>query len=315
MIEDILSQKYGEYLEGLDIYENRTSLILSKIIIKDEYKGEGFGSKVMQDLVDYADQNKKIVALTPASDFGGSKDRLIQFYKRFGFKHNKGVHKSFEFREAMIRYPRLDESMAKDKIKGGLADGMTAKDIAEKHDVPVKDITKELNMGIKIEMEHVDDDKLAKEIALDHLFEIPDYYTRLDDMEKEAKKELNLEESKQKQLIRKLIRENIDLSVTDETADSQTYDIYYNKRKAGHITCGPASSRVFDDTTHEIIELYLDDMYVSLNVANQAVKALWQAHPDVQRLVVSLPSKSHLFWEKLGFSRLNDNYHFLMRGH
>ena len=41
-------------------------------------------------------------------------------------------------------------------------------------------------MGIKIEMEHTDDPKVALEIAMDHLEEIPDYYTRLDKMEKEA---------------------------------------------------------------------------------------------------------------------------------
>ena len=34
---------------------------------------------------------------------------------------------------------------------------------------------------------------MAEEIAMDHLEEIPDYYTRLKDMEKEAKKELSLE--------------------------------------------------------------------------------------------------------------------------
>ena len=51
-------------------------------------------------------------------------------------------------------------------------------------------------MGIKVEMEHVDDESLAREIALDHLFEIPDYYTRLDKMEKEAKKDMKEKEVK-----------------------------------------------------------------------------------------------------------------------
>ena len=45
----------------------------------------------------------------------------------------------------------------------------------------------ELNMGIDIEMEHTDDKNIAKEIAKDHLSEIDDYYTRLTDMEEEAK--------------------------------------------------------------------------------------------------------------------------------
>lgn len=51
---------------------------------------------------------------------------------------------------------------------------------------------KELLAGIKVEMEHTNDPKIAERIALDHLEEIPDYYTRLLKMEKQAmKKKVN----------------------------------------------------------------------------------------------------------------------------
>jgi hypothetical protein len=52
-------------------------------------------------------------------------------------------------------------------------------------------------MGIKVEMEHTKDKDMAKQIALDHLTEIPDYYTRLASMEKEGKA-ANAEKSKKK---------------------------------------------------------------------------------------------------------------------
>jgi len=45
---------------------------------------------------------------------------------------------------------------------------------------------KQLEMGIKVEMEHTTNPLISRKIALDHLKEIPDYYTRLDKMEKEA---------------------------------------------------------------------------------------------------------------------------------
>lgn len=45
---------------------------------------------------------------------------------------------------------------------------------------------KELKMGIKVEMEHTKNKAIAKRIALDHLAEIKDYYTRLIKMEKGA---------------------------------------------------------------------------------------------------------------------------------
>ncbi len=62
-------------------------------------------------------------------------------------------------------------------LKGGVADGMTIKDIAKKHNVPIGDIKKELKIGTKIELEHTDSRKKAKEIVMDHLVEFPDYYS------------------------------------------------------------------------------------------------------------------------------------------
>lgn len=44
----------------------------------------------------------------------------------------------------------------------------------------------QLKMGIEVEQEHTDDLEIAKQIAKAHLFEIPDYYTRLAKMEQEA---------------------------------------------------------------------------------------------------------------------------------
>ena len=110
MVEKYLSDKYKDELIGLDIYEDAKSLKLSRIIINPEYRDSGVGTKLMNDLIDYADKNKKIITLTPSSDFGGNKNRLTQFYKRFGFKLNKGVHKSYEYMDTMIRWPKLYES-------------------------------------------------------------------------------------------------------------------------------------------------------------------------------------------------------------
>ena len=97
------------------------------------------------------------------------------------------------------------------KIKGGKADKLSVKDIADKFGVSVSEIEKQLRMGIKVESEHTNSQTTAKEIAMDHLSEMPDYYTRLDKMEKEAikaAKKLEMKEST-KDLIKRLIRENL----------------------------------------------------------------------------------------------------------
>jgi hypothetical protein len=61
--------------------------------------------------------------------------------------------------------------------------------IARKHRLDVSFVKNQLEMGIPIEYEHTRDKDLATDIALQHLDEIPDYYTRLKKMESSAKKE------------------------------------------------------------------------------------------------------------------------------
>ena len=60
--------------------------------------------------------------------------------------------------------------------------------IAKKHRLEVSFVKHQLEMGIPIEHEHTKDKVLATDIALQHLDEIPDYYTRLKKMEADAKR-------------------------------------------------------------------------------------------------------------------------------
>ncbi len=95
-----------------------------------------------------------------------------------------------------------EESKEGKKLKGGLADTSNLFDLAAKHveDKTVKKqsperiakmlthLTQQLVKGIKVEMEHTDDIEIAKEIAMDHLAEDPNYYTKLKRIE-EAREE------------------------------------------------------------------------------------------------------------------------------
>ena len=55
----------------------------------------------------------------------------------------------------------------------------TINDLVKKHNVSKEHIMNQLLKGIQVELEHTSDDNKAKEIALDHLLEDPDYYTKL----------------------------------------------------------------------------------------------------------------------------------------
>jgi hypothetical protein len=57
-------------------------------------------------------------------------------------------------------------------------------DIRKKHNVSYKRLMVQLSKGIKSELEHTGDVAVAREIALDHLNEFPDYYDRLEKVEK-----------------------------------------------------------------------------------------------------------------------------------
>lgn len=61
---------------------------------------------------------------------------------------------------------------------------LSAKEIAAKHGVSLTYIVKQIAKGVKVEKEHTKSTTEANEIARDHLGERPDYYAKLDKMEK-----------------------------------------------------------------------------------------------------------------------------------
>ena len=66
-----------------------------------------------------------------------------------------------------------------EKVKGGMSDNMTLSDIAKHHDIELAELEAEYAKGLKVEMEHTSDNEIAAEIARDHLYEDPKYYTKL----------------------------------------------------------------------------------------------------------------------------------------
>jgi hypothetical protein len=98
-----------------------------------------------------------------------------------------GADDAFEkYRQAIKKEHGIDIRNFRDSMKGGRADGQA--------------ITKynlgELLMGIKVEQEHTTNKLKALEIAMDHLEEFPDYYTRLLKMEEEAEKDMHAKQKK-----------------------------------------------------------------------------------------------------------------------
>ena len=84
---------------------------------------------------------------------------------------------------------------------------LTEKDISDLHGLDLKDIKKEVSIGINIEMEHTDDKEEAKKIAMDHIKEIPDYYTdseygiiAIEDKQKQKRKTVRISKKEMERL-------------------------------------------------------------------------------------------------------------------
>lgn len=104
------------------------------------------------------------------------------------------------------RYHMSD--MSPDYVKGGYcsrgcaeAGGYFGTNLKKGNVPDSKFDKKQLKRGIEVEMEHTDDPAIAKKIAKAHLAEFPDYYTRLDKMEKEAEKEIGILDKNDKQYL------------------------------------------------------------------------------------------------------------------
>ena len=71
-------------------------------------------------------------------------------------------------------------------LKGGKSDGMDEVALVKKHGVSVAKIREQIEKGMNVEREHIDNQNIQREIAKDHIEEIADYYDRLEVMERQA---------------------------------------------------------------------------------------------------------------------------------
>ena len=93
----------------------------------------------------------------------GKMKKLNEFDKWTDTEHNDWDVSYREF------YEHLTEEVT--KLTGGVGDTTAPSNVN----------TKELSIGVQVEMEHTNDPKIATEIAMDHLTEDPEYYSKLVD--------------------------------------------------------------------------------------------------------------------------------------
>lgn len=142
-IDDIKS-KYQDKVQYLVISENDDALTLNNIVVKPEYRNQGIGQKVLNDLMSYADNNNKIIRLTPTSEYG-TKSRLAKWYKKNSFVENKGRNADLTTYETMYRLPKTNEvNNVKFSVKQPIEE---TKDLIAIHNTTEKKLLKSLQLG------------------------------------------------------------------------------------------------------------------------------------------------------------------------
>lgn len=87
------------------VYSSQTGDIkLHSLEVPKEKRNQGVGSHALKNLTAFADRQNKRVTLTPEAE-KGKKAKLDKFYKRFGFKSNRGRSRDFSVSDTMIRNP------------------------------------------------------------------------------------------------------------------------------------------------------------------------------------------------------------------
>ena len=98
-----------EFLDSLSEEVKLTLTFEGELVVIDKIiaqkKNKGFGSDVMIDLTDWADDNGKTLAVTPTKDFGGSMVKLNRFFKKYGFEKNK----KSDIEARLVRMPKSED--------------------------------------------------------------------------------------------------------------------------------------------------------------------------------------------------------------
>lgn len=89
----------------LSYNKNLNAVKLHLIKIPKDRRNQGIGTRTIKQVLDYVDDQGLLMTLTPTNEFGSSKQRLVEFYKSFGFRLNSGPYRDLRFKDTMIRKP------------------------------------------------------------------------------------------------------------------------------------------------------------------------------------------------------------------
>jgi cytidyltransferase-like protein len=176
--------KVNDFLMNFQIHEikvNNPTLLLPTLIISDNIVNVKINDEWIHGSLHQTEEGE--MALFMKKDYKNY-DELENYLKPY--IHPEQIQNGILMIIPLNKYPKRfikRENINEDKIPGGLSQGKSLIDIARHHRVSQSDVFKQLEKGIKVEMEHTTSKEVAKEIAMDHLWEDPKYYDKLSSIE------------------------------------------------------------------------------------------------------------------------------------
>ena len=151
-----------EVIGEIELSNREQYLILNKIFINPEHRNKDYANDMMNILFEYADNNNKIIALTPDNIWGANKLKLKKWYISLGFKINRGRNADYQTRELMLKQPNLNEDLEVSEYFSK-SDVLSEADIMQLKDLPFKDEVEQLGGKIFSVGGAVRDEFLGKE--------------------------------------------------------------------------------------------------------------------------------------------------------
>ena len=109
MSVESIGQKHKDVLQIWSVFEDENQIRASLVIVEPEHRGQGIGREIFDELNSYADRTGKTIVLSPDSNFGISKNKLIKFYRSLGYVLNRGRNKDYEISDSMYRLPKQQQ--------------------------------------------------------------------------------------------------------------------------------------------------------------------------------------------------------------
>ena len=150
-LEDIKT-KYKNQTDQLNIFENKDNTIsINNLIVKENLRNQGIGQNILNDIIDYADKNNKVITLTPTSEYL-TKNRLTDWYKRNGFVENKGKNSDFSISDTMYRLPKDNADNGVRSMKTNTSKSKTninnnSKNLIAQHNTSEEKLMEALELG------------------------------------------------------------------------------------------------------------------------------------------------------------------------